>query len=156
MSANKAGSGLFRGAAKFGRVLVRSLPTRALLYSIWRQQMIGIAAGAWLACKCKGGVKLRRSGTSADYESINDCEQFLVREPFSCDALQINGRTRFIDDTWQIREGEALLIVKEQGVCVLQHKSGRVGELVAQSTIRTDSSLKQLATRPWSVGATTS
>ena len=97
--------------------------------------MIGIAAGAWLACKCKGGVKLRRSGTSADYESINDCEQFLVREPFSCDALQINGRTRFIDDTWQIREGEALLIVKVSAMdferVVLQQASHSVSSSVA-------------------------
>ena len=75
-------------------------------------QMISIAAGAWLACKCRGGVKLRRSGTCADYESVNDCEQFLVREPFSCDAVQINGRTWFFDDTWEIKEGEALVVSK--------------------------------------------
>ena len=42
---------------------------------------------------------------------------------------------------------------QEQGLCLVQHKLGRVGEVVAQSSIRMDSSL---LTRSRSVGAASS
>ena len=60
--------------------------------------MLTIAAGAWLVCKCKEGVKLRRNGTCADYESVNDCEQVIGRESFDCDAFHIKSRTWPLED----------------------------------------------------------
>lgn len=107
-----------------------------------------MASGAWLIRKCRGGVKLRRSGTTSDFEDVNDCEQIIVREPVGYDAIQIGGRTWSMDEPWSIAEGEALAILREGKVCIFQHKSARVGEVVHSRSIKLEGSLSRTAS--WS------
>ena len=104
-----------------------------------------MASGAWLICRCRGGVKLRRVGTTSDFEAVNDCEQIIVREPVVYDAIHIGGRTWPIDEAWSIAEGEALAILREDKVCIIQHKSGRVGEVVHSRSMMLEGSLMKTA-----------